>query len=340
MILKERQNAFVQTGMFIKQHYGQRPASDLHLHEGLEKVIQIAFLNNGWFSPNFVNNAIQSIGSMLNEASISLLCKDRETNNPKTIALICAGNIPMVGFHDFMCVLLSGHRMLLKMSSDDNVLMPFFIRLLIHFEPRFQNLISIADGKLRGFDAIIATGSNNTSTYFQYYFGKYPNIIRKNRTSLAVLTGKESAADLKNLGKDIFFYYGLGCRNAGKLLVPQGYDFKLFFESIIEYGFVIDNNKYANNYDYHRALFLLEQQAFLDNNFLIVKESGDLHSPVATLYYSYYKDYSEAKTFLEANKEQLQCVIGAEYIPFGYSQHPVITDFADNINTYEFLLSL
>jgi hypothetical protein len=303
-------------------------------------VIQLAFLSNGWFSPNFVNEAISAIGSILNENSIESLCKSKETGKPKTVALICAGNIPMVGFHDLMCALLSGHRVLLKMSSDDNVLMPYFIRLLIHYEPRFQDIIGTADGKLSGFDAVIATGSNNTSTHFQYYFGKYPNIIRKNRTSIAIITGNESLADLKNLGRDVFLYYGLGCRNVGKLLVPEGYDFRLFFENIIDYGFVIDNNKYANNYDYHRALFLLEQQVFLDNNFLIVKESTDLHSPVATLYHSHYKDYSEAEAFIEANKEHLQCVVGAGYIPFGYSQQPVITDFADNINTYEFLLSL
>jgi hypothetical protein len=340
MILKERQNAFVQVGMFIKRHYDQRSAHEQLLHQGLEKVIELAFLNNGWFSPNFVNEAIQSVGSMLDEASITSLCRDKETGSQKTVALICAGNIPLVGFHDLMCGLLSGHRVLLKMSADDNVLMPFFIRLLIHFEPRFESMISIADGKLSGFDAVIATGSNNTSTHFRYYFGKYPNIIRKNRTSIAILTGKESPADLKNLGRDIFLYYGLGCRNVGKLLVPENYDLGLFFENIIDYGFVIDNKKYANNYDYHRALFLLEQQAFLDNNFLIVKESADLHSPVASLYYSRYKDYNETKVFLEANKEQLQCVVGAGHVPFGYSQRPVITDFADNINTYEFLLSL
>jgi hypothetical protein len=267
--------------------------------------------------------------------------KVQETiNAPKTIAVICAGNIPMVAFHDFMCVLLSGNKVMLKLSSDDNVLLPFFIKLLVHYEPEFETSILFADSKMVNFDAVIATGSNNTATHFNYYFGKYPNIIRKNRTSLAVLKGNESDEELKNLGKDVFLYYGLGCRNVSKLLVPEGYNFNRFFESIVDYGFVIENKKYGNNYDYHRAIYLLEQHAFLDNNFLMIKQSENLYSPVATLYFDYYKNQADIDTYISINAENLQCIVGQNYIPFGYSQQPVISDFADNVNTLKFLVTL
>lgn len=340
MNLKERTDAFVKLGLFIKDHFHNSTEREIQLHQGLERVIELAYLGNGWFSPNFVKEALSAIADNLDETSINTLTQGKEVKDPKNVALICAGNIPLVGFHDLLCVLLSGHRVLLKMSSDDNVLMPFLLRLLVHFEPRFDEVIRIAEGKLGEFDAVIATGSNNTASRFQYYFSKYPHIIRKNRSSIALLTGKESTEDLKNLGKDIFMYYGLGCRNVGKVLVPEGYDFKLFFESIVDYGFVIDNKKYANNYDYHRAIYLLEQQDFLDNNFLMVKQSKELHSPVSTLFYDHYKENQEAKSYISEHSNELQCIVGAGYTPFGYSQRPVITEFADNINTHEFLLSL
>jgi hypothetical protein len=339
MILKERIDAFVKVGLFINRHFGNRLPGEVHLHEGLEKVIQLSYIHNGWFSPNFVNEAISNIGKMLNEKDLVKFCNN-EVKEPKTVALICAGNIPMVAFHDLMCVLLSGNKALLKLSTDDNVLLPFFIKLLVHYQPAVESSILFGGTRLTDFDAVIATGSNNSATHFNYYFGKYPNIIRKSRTSLAVLTGKESEDDLKNLGKDIFLYYGLGCRNISKVLVPLNYNFNLFFESIIDFGFVIENKKYGNNYDYHRAIYLLEQMPFLDNNFLMIRQSKDLHSPVATLYYEFYKNESEIESYINQNKNDLQCIAGINYLPFGYSQQPVITDFADNVNTLNFLLTL
>lgn len=340
MILKERIEAFVKVGLFIKRHFGQPEAAETALHQGLDKVIELAYIHNGWFAPNFVKEAIARIGTMLSREAIEGFCNGKETKEAKTVAVICAGNIPMVGFHDIMCVLLSGHKALIKLSADDNVLLPFFIKLLAHYEPGLEGSIHFADGKLSNFDAVIATGSNNTSGYFDYYFGKYPHIIRKNRSSAAVLTGNESAEDLRNLGKDIFLYYGLGCRNVSQLLVPAGYDFKYFFEAIIDYGYVIENKKYGNNYDYHRAIYLLEKQEFLDNNFLMLKESDGLHSPVGTVYYSFYTTKTDAGNYLQAHNNDIQCIVGKGFIPFGYSQQPVITDFADNVNTWEFLLTL
>jgi len=216
----------------------------------------------------------------------------------------------------------------------------FFIKLLVHYEPKLESQIAFSEQKLANFDAVIATGSNNTASHFHYYFGKYPNIIRKNRTSIAILTGNESPEDLKNLGKDVFMYYGLGCRNVSKLLVPLNYNFNSFFEAVVDFGHVIENKKYGNNYDYHRAIYLLEQHKFLDNNFLMIKESENLHSPVATLYYQYYNNQTEVDSYLKLHENELQCVVGKDYIPFGYSQQPVISDYADNVNTQKFLLTL
>jgi hypothetical protein len=339
MILKQRIEAFIKVGLFINRHFGEPDPSEIQLHQGLNKVSELAYLHNGWFSLNFVNHAIASLGKMLNAADLGTFAV-KETKEPKTVAVICAGNIPMVGFHDIMCVLLTGNRAMIKLSADDDILLPFFLKLLTHYEPELENQILFAADKMTAFEAVIATGSNNTSNYFNYYFGKYPNIIRKNRTSVAVLSGAETYEDLKNLGADIFTYYGLGCRNVSKLLVPENYNFNTFFEAIVDYGNVIDNKKYGNNYDYHRAVYLLEQHKFLDNNFLMVKQSTDLHSPVGVLYYEYYKTDADVKNYLEAHQAEIQCVVGKGRIPFGYSQRPVITDFADNVDTREFLVSL
>lgn len=341
MTLKQRIAGFVEVGSFIGRHLtGDRRSSELQLHEGLEKVIELAHAHNNWFVPNFVKNAISNIAGFLKEDELKRFCSAIEEKDPKTVAIICAGNVPMVGFHDILCVLLTGHKALIKMSGDDDVLLPFFLKLLTHYEPGLESSIFFADGKLSRFDAVIATGSDNTASHLKYYFGKYPNIIRKSRTSVAVLDGSETKEQLKLLGEDIFLYFGLGCRNVSKLLVPRGYRFDDFFESIVDFGFVVNNKKYGNNYDYHRAIYLLESIPFLDNNFLMIKESNDLYSPVGVLFYDFYDSNNDVKSYLETNKERIQCVVGNGYVNFGYSQKPVITDFADNINTLEFLVTL
>jgi hypothetical protein len=341
MTLKQRISAFVKTGQFINRHISGTPLpAEMVLHEGLDKVLELAHIHNNWFIPNFVKNAISNIGSFLGEDQLNAFCAPIKEKQPKTVAVICAGNIPMVGFHDIMCVLLAGHNALIKLSGDDNVLMPFFLKLLTHYEPEFNKQIFFAEGKLGQFDAVIATGSDNTANHLKYYFGKYPHIIRKSRTSVAILEGSETKEQLKKLGEDIFFYFGLGCRNVSKLLVPAGYSFNGFFESIVDFGYVIQNKKYGNNYDYHRAIYLLESIPFLDNNFLMIRESSDLYSPVGVLYYQYYKNPDEIKEYLDKNKNHIQCTVGKDHIDFGYSQRPVITDFADNFNTLEFLLTL
>jgi hypothetical protein len=341
MTIKQRIKGFVEVGLFINRHFSNnRLTNEEQLHQGLEKVIEIAHVYNNWFIPKFVNDAIQNIGLFLNEEDLNTFCKSIKENKAKTVAIICAGNIPLVCFHDVLCVLLSGNKALIKLSSDDNVLLPFFLKLLTHYEPSFEDQILFAEGKLANFDAVIATGSDNTASHLHFYFAKYPNIIRKSRSSVAILTGKESVEDLKNLGTDIFQYFGLGCRNVSKLLVPENYKFDGLFEALIDFGFVVNNKKYGNNYDYHRAIFLLESMLFLDNNFLMIKECNDLHSPVGVLHYQHYKSETEISNYLQEQTNHLQCIVGEKHIPFGYSQRPVITDFADNVNTLEFLVNL
>lgn len=341
MTLKQRIEGFVKIGGFISRHYSHTHLpTETALHEGLDKVIEIAESYNNWFIPKFVNEAIKNIGLLLKDDELTRFCLNITEHKQKTVALVCAGNIPLVCFHDILCVLLSGNKVLIKLSADDKVLPPFFLKLLAHYEPAFEENILFADGKLSNFDAVIATGSDNTATHLHYYFGKYPNIIRKNRSSVAILNGDESKDDLEKLGIDIFQYFGLGCRNVSKLLVPQGYSFNSFFEAIVNFGYVVNNKKYGNNYDYHRAIYLLESIPFLDNNFLMIRENTDLHSPVGVVYYQFYKSKEDLKAYLEGNSTQIQCIVGDDYIPFGYSQQPVISDFADNINTLDFLVNL
>ncbi|MDP3557792.1 MAG: acyl-CoA reductase [Bacteroidota bacterium] len=340
MTLKQRIAGFVQVGLFINRHFTEQKPTETQLHQGLDKLIEMAHIYNNWFIPEFVKESIINISSQLKEEELVNFTKSIIEKPQKTVAIICAGNIPMVAFHDVLCVLLSGNKVLIKLSSDDNVLLPFFLKLLTHYEPEFESQILFAEGKLGVFDAVIATGSNNTAQHFKTYFGKYPHIIRKNRTSIAVITGKETTEELKDLGKDIFLYFGLGCRNVSKVMVPEGYSFDKLFEAIIDYGFVVNNKKYGNNYDYHRAIYLLESMTFLDNNFLMVKESVDLHSPVGVLYYQTYHSEKELSDYLGSINEGLQCVVGQNHIPFGYSQQPVISDFADGVNTLEFLVNL
>lgn len=341
MILTQRFDAFVQLGLFINRHFNKKQLkNELNLHEGLEKIITTANTHNNWFINKFIENAIINCGFFLEKSELQKITITLPETQSKTIAIICAGNIPLVSFHDILCVLITGNKALLKLSSNDSILMPFFLKLLTYYEPLFEDYIFFSNGKISNFDAIITTGSNNTANHLQYYFGKYPNIIRKSRTSIAILNGNESKADLKKLAEDVFLYFGMGCRNVNKLLVPKDYSFDLFFESILDYNFVINTNKYANNYEYNRAIYLLESLPFLDNNFLVLKESEELHSPIGVLYFQYYKNKTEVENYLNLNQKNIQCVVGENHIAFGNSQKPIINDFADNINTVDFLLNL
>lgn len=251
-----------------------------------------------------------------------------------------AGNIPLVGFHDYMCVLLSGHKLLAKVSSKDEVLIKYVHGLLGEIAPELADQCTFTSDRMQDMDAIIATGSDNSARYFEYYFGKKPHIIRKNRTSIAVLTGKESKEDLSLLGEDIFTYYGLGCRNVTKVFVPQDFSIDWFYEGIFEHGQVINHHKYQNNYDYHKSVYLLNQDQIWDNNFLLLKESEAFTSPVGVMYFEKYDTMNQLEERLQAEESNIQCRVGYNGLPIGTAQKPLVNQYADNIDTLQFLADL
>lgn len=307
-------------------------------YETLNVVInkQIGF--NGWFKKENVQKSLFALGGQLTEEQLSnWLINYSYSEQPKKVAIIMAGNIPLVGFHDFLCVLLSGNAAVCKLSSDDKTLLPALAHHLIEFIPQVKDRIIFTTGRIAEMDAVIATGSDNSLQYFEQYFGKYPHIFRRNRTSIAVITGEETKEDFNALGHDIFDYFGLGCRNVSHLLIPVGFDLNRFFEGIIAHSEVVNHHKYANNYDYNKAVYLLNQQALLDNHFVLLRESKELFSPLSMIHYQYYSNTEEKNAFLLTHKDQIQAIVGKDYIPFGQAQCPSLNDYADGIDTMKFL---
>ena len=318
--------------------------------EGLERLIASAPQRNAWFTPENTRKAVTAIGRMLNRADLeqwlSAYAGLEKNTAPKSVGLVLAGNIPMVGFHDILSVLASGNKALIKLSSQDKQLIPYVLNKLVEIEPAFADSFEFIE-RLSGFDAVIATGSGNTSRYFEYYFKNVPHIIRRNRNSIAVLDGSESREDLKALGHDIFDYFGLGCRNVSKLYVPDGYDFTDFFEAIEEFQPVSDHHKYNNNYDYNKSIFLVNQDKHLDNGFLLLKNDQRLASPLAVLYYEEYMSLVQLPKLLEPLQEQVQCVatkaplaLEMALVKPGQTQQPRLWDYADRVDTMAFLQSL
>lgn len=309
-------------------------------HYEWQVAINKAFQENPWFTPDNTRMSLKAWSKSLTEEKIEQWLKDFEpTQNPKTVLLTLAGNLPFVGLHDVLSTWVSGHHLLVKMSSDDQRLMMQVLSFLMERTENGQKISLQSVGNTK-FDAVIATGSNNSARYFDYYFGKYPNIIRKNRKSVAIITSNTTNEELKELGKDVFTYFGLGCRNVSQIFIPQDFDLNRFFEAIFDYGEVVNHNKYGNNYDYHRALFLMNQDVFLENNFLILREKLDLNAPVAVLHYQRYEDNEMWENYIEQEKDNIQCVVGDGFIPFGKSQAPELWDYADNVNTLEFLKTI
>ncbi len=350
--LKQRINAFAKLGDFFLKYCEcanndtQSADNERPWFKRFDDVVELAGHKNGWFTKENILFSLHSWGKLLNQESLEdwLTPYTIKVENPKVVAIIMAGNIPLVGFHDFMAVLVTGNTALIKLSSNDSVLLPFIADYLAELETSLRDKIIFTDGLLKDFDAIIATGSNNTARYFEHYFGKGPNIIRKNRNSVAVLTGYESFEKLHALGEDIFRYYGLGCRSVSKIFVPVGYDFELFFKSINSYSFIMDKVKYSNNYDYNKAVYLMSEFAILDNGFLILKNDVNYGSPIASLFYEEYGDLEKLKLRLGNDADQIQCIIGEDVaeseIPFGSSQTPSLKDYADGIDSVEFLLKI
>ncbi|MFT3902236.1 MAG: acyl-CoA reductase [Niabella sp.] len=302
-----------------------------------------AYLHNGWFLPAFIDIAAKNIANNFLQADIlaGWLAKYPSVSHSqtgKTVGIVMAGNIPLVGFHDFMCVFAAGHRAAIKASGKDEVLIKHLTEKLAEWAPELADHVEYRD-MLKGCDAYIATGSNNSAGYFDYYFGKYPHIIRRNRTSVAILTGDESTEELDLLADDVHLYYGMGCRNVTKLLVPYGYDFEPLLNVFKKYNYLGDESKYKNNYDYNLALHILNNRPYMSTPALILVEDESIFSPVSQLHYEFY-NFEEAALQSAAMNDSVQCIVGKKYIPFGQAQCPAIDQYADAVDTMEFLCDM
>ncbi|WP_166387490.1 acyl-CoA reductase [Polaribacter sp. 11A2H] len=314
--------------------------------DGFLHQIKLAQEKNSWFTKDNVLFSLNSLHKSLTENNLNTFTErlDLTKKSSKKVAIVMAGNIPLVGFHDFLSVLISGHSVLVKQSSSDKHLLPFLAKYLEYVEPTFKGKITFTEEKLTDFDAVIATGSDNTARYFEYYFKNKPNIIRKSRNSVAVITGKETEDDFIKLSDDVFQYFGLGCRSVSKLYVPKGYNFDAFFTGMYAKKDMINNAKYANNYDYNKAVYLMSLFDLLENGFLMIKEDESYASPIATIFYEYYDNETDLKIKLHQDKEKIQCIVAKDFIEneiaFGQTQHPELTDYADGVNTLEFLSTI
>ena len=313
-----------------------------------EEMLEIGYRansQNGWFTPEQVKYTLKYWAKALETNNLDTWLQPYaipENAQPKKVGIIMAGNIPLVGFHDLISVLLSSHIACCKLSSQDTYLPSLLIDKMSELEPDIKNQIEIRE-RLSNIDAVIATGSNNSARYFKQYFGHLPHIIRKNRHSVAILEGNESPAELEKLGLDMLQYYGLGCRSVSKLLVPKGYNFTPFFEAIEPYQNITTNHKWVNNYDYHKSIYLINKEDHLDNGFLLLKESEALGGPVSVVYFQYYNNHKELAQWFSTHKDELQCIVGNSTLAdngFGQAQKPQLANFADGIDTVTFLLAL
>ena len=349
MTIDDHKSHLITLGKFLQQFQLTEsvknkdiPGNDKFFAE-MEEKIDSAIHYNGWFNRENIIFSLQQWSKALTPRNLKLWLDSYNLSESggKTVGIVMAGNIPLVGFHDFISVLVSGHKVLVKQSTSDQQLLPVIAAYLMHLDKRYEERIRFTKDRLEDFDAVIATGSNNTARYFEYYFKGKPSIIRKNRNSVAILTGEETKEDLQKLGEDIFRYYGLGCRNVSKLYVPENYDFDSFFKAIYEWNPLINQNKYANNYDYNKAVYLMSEFKLLDNGFLILKEDESFGSPIASLFYETYSNPKELEEVLEKNSDNIQCIVKKDSnkneVTFGQTQKPELWDYADNVDTIEFL---
>lgn len=350
----ERIKAFVELGDFLSQFSSEDAIRAKHrlnstFYYEFEALLKRVSNENLWFTPLHVHESINGICSFLKEQKLIEWVNRYSISDQNTqlkVAIIMAGNIPMVGFHDMLSVLISGHSFIGKLSSKDNHLLNFVSKLLIEINSEFEELISFQSERLSGenkFDAIIATGSNNSARYFEAYFKKYNHIIRRNRNSVAVLSGEETNEELEALGRDVFLYFGLGCRNVSKLYIPKGYNLVHLLDCWEKYSFVNDHNKYANNYDYQRSMLLMNRIEHLDTGFVLLNENTEITSPIGVVNYEYYSEINDLENILNKNSERIQCIVGNKIqnaIPFGKAQEPELWDYADNVDTMKFLSQL
>ncbi len=339
MKLKERIESFSKLGEVLRKSLAEKDKTD---HDRLFNLIENQHLKNEWFTSENVRLAVGTIAEELTFENLTEWCSAYPQlmlqSEPGNIGVVMAGNIPLVGFHDFLSVLISGNNVIAKTSSKDSDLIIYIADLLTRINKDLEKHISITGEKLSGFDAVIATGSDNSSRYFEYYFGKYPHIIRKTRNSVAIVDGNETEEELKGLGIDIFSYFGLGCRNVSKIYIPEGYDLSTLEAHWSDYEGIICHPKYSNNYDFNKAVYIVNKEKFHDTGYLLVKEDRGLSSPVSVLHYEYYNSQTAVKQQTDQLKEKIQCVVGTHYLPFGKAQAPHLWDYADGIDTIEFLL--
>ena len=338
MTLPERINALVKLGEHL-----------LGEDEFLDAIKHRTHFNNQWFTKENQERAIRAIAlTFLNREKLEAWAAGYEIEDTpamKTVGMVMAGNLPLVGFHDLVCTFVAGHKAKIKLSDKDKFLLPYLMKLLSKFDPATENYFEIVE-MLKGYDAVIATGSNNSARYFEAYFGKYPNIIRKNRNAVAVLDGSETEDDLHGLGKDVFRYFGLGCRNVSKLYLPQGYDFQRLMEKLHEFKDIVLNDKYKNNFDYNMALIMLNRAPFTNNGCIILTESPAIASRIAMLHYEFYQDKNALATELKGREEEIQCIVSRETLPgcegvvFGKTQEPGLSDYPDSVDVMDFLLKI
>lgn len=304
-----------------------------------EEIMQSAYQKNQWFTIQNQTFALEAIkNDYLEDSKLRKwvqVYNIPENLKIKEIAIIAAGNLPLVAIHDLLAVFITGNKSIIKLSEKDQILLPYFLECLFNLEEKTKAYFSVVT-KLEKFDAVIATGSDNSGRYFDYYFGKYPHIIRRNRNGIAILNGQETKSDLRLLAKDINSYFGLGCRNVSKIYVPKNYDFTLLLEVLYEFKDIMDHHKYKNNFDYNYAVYLLGKEKFLSNGCIILKEDTKISSPIGVVNYEYYENLNQ----LNLESEKIQCKVSKTDLPFGQSQHPNLWDYADGIDTIEFLLNL
>ena len=332
MNLLQRKELLVRLGNYLK--------SD---NEDWEEAKHKAYLQNQWFVPEFIGLSVNNIAqNFLQPQQLDQVINQyqilTENSNPKKVGIVMAGNIPLVGFHDLLCVFLTGHYAVIKLSSKDEVLIEHLVKKLIEWDQQVEAYFTIA-AMIKNCDAYIATGSNNSSRYFEYYFAKYPSIIRKNRTSVAIISGKETDQDLEKLADDAYQYFGLGCRNVTKIFVPKNYDFVRLLNVFKKYDHLIDHHKYKNNYDYNLAIHILNNQFYMTNGSIILVENESAFSPISQLHYEYYSNEIEVREKLK-NDQSIQCVVSKEDIDFGEAQCPGVCDYADGVDTMKFLMQL
>ncbi|TAH07807.1 MAG: acyl-CoA reductase [Sphingobacteriia bacterium] len=332
MILQERIKLLTQLGHYLTENDPE-----------WMDVKERAFQQNQWFIPEFIDAAVTHIiDQFLQEPALNNWAEQYQlpemVENPQSVGIVMAGNIPLVGFHDLLCVFISGHQAVIKASSKDDLMIKFLVKKLYEWELTIQNHISFTE-RLNNLNAYIATGSNNSSRYFEYYFGKYPHIIRKNRTSIAILDGTETKEELAALADDTMLFFGLGCRNITQVFVPEGYDFIPLLTALKKYEGFMEYHKYKNNFDYHLALLIMGGKYYMNNDTVVLTENISPFSPVSQLHYSFYTNKTVLINQLKAD-ESIQCMVGHNLVAFGSAQKPALTDYADGVDTMKFLRGL